>query len=189
MDYIFGKTLLKKWMNKLHLNKQSCLSTPPKECFTLIFSVCLYSRLSQHHGQGVLLDLGGPVEAHGVNPLQQLRLSVQETHQRWVITCTLMLKTQKSHTKYFTTNNKKYQYVKRGNVAVVQESIHRKHTAAEDDINTKERESFKTWRAEKPHLHRFQSFLERLQLCEFWRCFWVLSRLTYTFLLALWSTH
>lgn len=31
-------------------------------------------RLREHHGQGVLLDLGGPVEAHGIDPLEQLGL-------------------------------------------------------------------------------------------------------------------
>lgn len=29
--------------------------------------------MGQHQGQGVLLDPGGPVEAHLVDPLQQLR--------------------------------------------------------------------------------------------------------------------
>lgn len=40
------------------------------------------SRLSQHHGQSVLLDSGGSVETHVVDALQQLRLPVQQQQQQ-----------------------------------------------------------------------------------------------------------
>lgn len=32
----------------------------------------VYIRFSKHHGQGILLDLGWPVEAHGIDSLQEL---------------------------------------------------------------------------------------------------------------------
>lgn len=40
------------------------------------------SRMSQHHGQGVLLDSGRPVETHVVDALEKFRVAVDPTRER-----------------------------------------------------------------------------------------------------------
>lgn len=37
-----------------------------------------HSRLSQHHGQSVLLDSGRPVETHVVDTLEKFRMAVDQ---------------------------------------------------------------------------------------------------------------
>lgn len=44
----------------------------------VLFHIQQYLRLSQHHGQGSLLDFRWPIEAHAIHTLEKLRLAAQD---------------------------------------------------------------------------------------------------------------